>query len=165
MGWLRGMIVWLFGVVIAIAAGLVVLPLAALLDPATRQTGSALAELAFLALTRSELDPSSAGEAARLAHFVWASAVAICVTPVILAVLIGEIAQVRSLLWYAGATGCIAAAAPWLIRAAFHTPKAGTASPEELRFALVFFLTGVVSGTVFWLIAGGTRDKLAAKPT
>jgi hypothetical protein len=153
MSWLRRTIVWLFGIAVAIAAGLAVLPLAALLDPATRHAGSALAGLAIFAITRTGLDPSSAGEAMRLAQLVWAGAMAICVMPIVLTVLIGEIARVRSFLWYAGATGLLAAAAPWLLRAAFHSHKAGSASPEELSFAFVFFLTGVFSGTVFWLIA------------
>ncbi len=82
----------------------------------------------------------------------------------IIAVLIGEIARVRSSLWYAGATGVLAASVPWLARAAFHTQKAVSASPEELRFAFVFFLTGAASGFVFWLITSGDRKALSTRP-
>jgi hypothetical protein len=155
MNGLRRAIVGFFGLAIAITAGLVVLPTAASLDPATRRIGADLAQSALFALARSD----SALEAAGIVQFVWTAVVAVCVLPLVIIVLIGEIARVHSLLWYAGATGLMAASAPWFARAAFHTQKAVNASPEELRFAFVFFLTGAASGLVFWLIAGGDRSR------
>jgi len=157
MNCIRRAIVVLFGIAIAIAAGLAVLPVAALVDPVTREAGFALAEVAFFALTRVDLDNLSVPDAAGLIHFAWTTVMAICVMPLVFAVLLGEIAKVRSFLWYTGATGFIAASTPWLIRGAFHTHRATSASPEELRFALVFFFTGIVSGAVFWFVAGGSE--------
>ncbi len=162
MNLLRRAIVVLFGAAIAIAAGLATLPIAALLDPVTRDAGFALAEVAFFALTRASPDNSSLAELAGLIHFAWTAVMAICVMPLAFAVLLGEIAKVRSFFWYAGATGVIAASTPWLIRGAFHTQRATSASPEELRFALVFFFTGIVSGAVFWFVAGGSESERQA---
>jgi hypothetical protein len=159
MSFLRRAIVVLFGAAIAIAAGLAALPVAALLDPVTRDAGFALAEVAFFALTRVDPDDLSVADLGGLIHFAWTAVMAICVMPLVFAVLLGEIAKVRSFLWYAGATGVIAASTPWLIRGAFHTQRAISASPEELRFALVFFFTGIVSGAVFWFVAGGSESK------
>ncbi|WP_051953205.1 hypothetical protein [Methylocapsa aurea] len=164
MNGLRRAIVLLFGAAIAIAAGLIVFPMAALVDPVTREAGYALAEFTFFAFTRSQIDGLSMGEEEGLFHFVWAAVMAICVAPVVFAALIGEIARVRSFLWYAGATGFIAACAPWVIRAAFHTQRATSASPDELRFAIVFFFTGIVSGAVFWFIAGNSGHEANSAP-
>ncbi|WOJ89033.1 hypothetical protein RZS28_14650 [Methylocapsa polymorpha] len=159
MNRIRRAIVVSFGIAIAIAAGLAVLPVAALIDPVTRDAGFALAEVAFFALTRVDLNELSRADTAGLLHFAWTAVMAICVMPLVFAVLLGEIAKVRSFFWYAGATGFIAASTPWLIRGAFHTHRVTSASPEELRFALVFFFTGMVSGAVFWFIAGGSEGE------
>jgi hypothetical protein len=154
MNGLRGAILSLFGLTVAIAAALVVLPIASLLDPVTRQAGAAFAHFAFFSLADSDLAESPAVAAAELAHFVWTAVIAVCVLPLAMTVLIGAVARVHSLFWYAGGTGFIAALAPWVARAAFGSAKAVSASPAELRFAFVFFLTGAASGFVFWLLAG-----------
>jgi uncharacterized membrane protein len=159
MSFIRRAIVVLFGIGIAIAAALAVLPVAAFFDPVTREAGFALAEVAFFGLVRMDSDDLLLGDAVGLVHFAWTAVMAICVMPLVFAVLFGEIAKVRSFFWYAGATGFIAAATPWLIRGAFHTQRASSASPEELRFALVFFFTGLISGAVFWLVAGGPERE------
>ncbi|HUZ91182.1 MAG TPA: hypothetical protein VMU78_04690, partial [Methylocella sp.] len=59
-------------------------------------------------------------------------------------------------------TGFVAAAAPWLIRATLHLPRASGYNFAELRFALVFFLGGLISGSVYWLLAG--RDAGGRAP-
>jgi hypothetical protein len=159
MNALRRAIVIFFGAAVAIAAGLVILPIAAVIDPVTRQAGFALAEFTFFAFTRTGLDGLSDSDGVRLLHFAWAAVVTVCVAPLIFAVLIGELARVRSLIWYAGATGLIAACAPWLIRAAFQLQRATMVSPEEARFALVFFFTGLVSGAVFWVVTGSAAAE------
>ncbi|MGO9673256.1 MAG: hypothetical protein ACLPSF_03645 [Methylocella sp.] len=154
MNGLRGAILSLFGLTVAIAAALVVLPIACLVDPATRQAGAAFAHFAFFSLANPDLAESPAFAAAELARFLWTVVVAVCVIPLAMTVLIGAAARAHSLIWYAGGTGFIAALAPWVARAAFGSAKAVSASPAELRFAFVFFLTGAVSGFVFWLLAG-----------
>ncbi|WP_026605878.1 hypothetical protein [Methylocapsa acidiphila] len=159
MPFFRRAIVLLFGAAIAVAAGVVVLPVAALVDPVTRAAGFAIAEVAFFALTRMDPDDLASADLGGIVHFAWTAFMAICVMPLVFTILLGEIAKVRSFFWYAGATGLIAASTPWLIRGAFHSQRAASASPEELRFALLFFLTGIVSGAVFWLVAGGSESR------
>jgi hypothetical protein len=67
--------------------------------------------------------------------------------------LVGEVAGVRAYTWYAGATALIAAAAPTILRAARGGGRLAEASPAEGRFALLFFLAGALTGTIYWLIA------------
>ena len=55
MNGLRAAILSLFGLTVAIAAALVVLPIASLLDPVTRQAGAAFAHFAFFSLADSDL--------------------------------------------------------------------------------------------------------------
>lgn len=89
--------------------------------------------------------------------------IAVCVLPLGMTVLIGAAARAHSLIWYAGGTACVAALAPWVARAAFGSGKAAGVNTAELQFALIFFLTGAASGSVFWLLAGrdaGARQKL-----
>ena len=62
--------------------------------------------------------------------------------------------------WYTCATGCAAALAPWLIRVTLHLPRAAGYNLAQLRFAFVFFLAGLISGFVYWLLAG--RDAGAS---
>jgi hypothetical protein len=150
----RRAILSVFGMTVGIAAALVVLPAAALIDPATREAGAAFAHFAFFSMADSALERSSAVAVAELARFVWTVLVAVCVIPLVLTVLVGAAAGVHSLAWYAGGTGVFAALSPWIARAAFHSAKAASASAAEMRFAFVFFLTGAAAGLVFWLLAG-----------
>jgi len=94
------------------------------------------------------------GGLAALARFVWMAVLTVCVVPVVAVASLGEIARVRALPWYAGATGVVAASAPWLIRAILHLPRAAGYNFAELRFAIVFFVAGLISGSVYWLLAG-----------
>ncbi|VTZ51710.1 conserved membrane hypothetical protein [Methylocella tundrae] len=164
MNGIRRALVVSLGLLVAIAAGLILLPVIAVLDPAAREAGAAFAQFVFLYLARSGLEGSSAFAGAELARFVWTAAIAVCVAPLIITVLIGESARVRSSIWYVGATGVIAAATPWVARAAFRTTRAISATPEELRFAFVFFLTGAVSGLIYWMIAGRPASDRSAAP-
>jgi hypothetical protein len=154
MNGLRGAILGLFGLMVAIAAALVVLPIACLLDPVTRQAAAAFAHFAFFSLADPGFPESPAVAAAELARFVWTAIVAVCVVPLAVTVLTGAVAGVHSMIWYVGATGLIAALAPFVARAALGTGKALSASPAEMRFVFAFFLTGAASGFVFWLLAG-----------
>ena len=141
MVWPRRAIGVIFATAVAIGAGLVLLPVAALVD----------AEIA---------DGLDCGGLPALTRFVWVAVMTVCVVPVVAAASIGEVAKVRALSWYAGATGLAAASAPWLIRATLHLPRAAGYNFAELRFALVFFFAGLISGSVYWLLAG--RDAGAS---
>ena len=144
----------IFAASVAIGAGLVFVPVAALVDPVTRAAGFALIQYAVLALDADFAAGPEGGDFALLARFVWMAVVMVCAVPVVFVALIGEIARVRTLFWYAIATGCVAASAPWLIRATWHLPRVADYNFAEMRFALVFFFGGLVSGSVYWLLAG-----------
>ena len=161
---IRRAIVVFFGLLVAIAAGLIVLPVATALDPAARRAAAAFAHFAFFSVAESGAYGSPAFAAAELTRFVWTALVAVCVTPLAITVLVGEIARVRSFVWYVGATGLFAASAPWFARAAFNTMRVVSASPEELRFAFLFFLTGAVSGLVYWALCGRGGNGGPAAP-
>jgi hypothetical protein len=63
--------------------------------------------------------------------------------------ILSEALGIRSLVWYAGATGVLTAAVPWILRGA-----ARVANPAELHVSLVLALTGAAAGFVYWAIAG-----------
>jgi hypothetical protein len=161
MVWLRRATGVIFATAVAIGAGLVFLPVAALADPVTRAAGFALIQFAIWALADADFaDRLNGGGLAALTRFVWTAVVTVCVVPVFAVAAIGEVARVRALSWYAGATAAAAASAPWLIRAALHLPRAADYNFVELRFAFVFFLAGLIAGSVYWLLAG--RDAGAS---
>ena len=155
MIWPRRAIGTIFAMAVAIGAGLVFLPVAAFVDPVTRAAGFALIQFAVWALADADIaDGLDGGGLAALARFVWMAVMTVCAVPVVAVASIGEIARVRALPWYAGASGLAAASAPWLIRATFHLPRAAEYNFAELRFALVFFVAGLISGSVYWFLAG-----------
>ena len=126
------------------------LPLVAFFDPVTRSSGFALMELAVAATVDAEvMDGLDSYSLTALTRFMWMALVSVCVAPLVAVALIGEIAKVRTIVWYAGATGAAAASAPWLIRAALRLPRAGDYDSVELRFALIFFIHYFVVSPVF----------------
>jgi hypothetical protein len=148
----------------AIATALVVLPVLILFDPLSGDSGLIASLGGFIDLLDRTLEDVPANEVVTLfAGFIWASALMICVVPIVTVALIGEIASARSLLWYSGGTGGLAAAMPWLLRASYHTGNLASAKPIELRFALLFFLTGTAAGFVYWALCG-RRAGLLPKP-
>lgn len=163
MGWLLRALGVLFSMGIAVGVGLIFLPVALLIDPMTRDASFALIQFSLAALSAADFEGSLSGdELAVLPRLAWTALMAVCVIPLLAVAAIGEIARVRSLLWYAGATGFIAASAPWILREMLHLHRATDASPEELRFALIFFVSGLVSGSVYWLLAGRHLGRSAA---
>jgi nitrate reductase NapE component len=160
MGWLRPALAALFGLVIASAAGLLVLPVLVLVDPVTRDASYALVEAVLQVLGEAEFDPFAAAEADAVLRFLYAAVIAIGFFPIVVVAIVGALGQLRSWTFLAGATGTVTAAMPWVLRSAYHLPRTGTASAMEMRFALVLFLTGIVVGSVFWFVAatfGGSR--------
>lgn len=155
MRWIRRAIGVIFATGVAIGAGLLCLPVAALVDPVTCASSFAVIRFAIASVADAGLpDRFDDSDLAQLTGVVWTAAMAVCAVPVVAVALLGEVAKVRGVLWYAGATGMAAASAPWVLRAAFRLPGAADYNSVELRFALVFFLTGLVSGSIYWLLAG-----------
>lgn len=140
---------------VAVAAGLVFLPVAALVDPVTRGAGAAFSAhgiFALLAASASAIGPAQAADAFVFA--LWSIAMMICVAPVVVVALVGEAAGTASGLWYVLATGTVAAGLPWLVRAHHAGVDDAAGGQAEGRLALLFFLTGACSGLIYWLIAG-----------
>ena len=73
--------------------------------------------------------------------------------------LVGEVAGLRRLAWYAGATGLLTAVIPWLLRG-----SARVASPAELHVGFVLALTGAVAGLFYWMVAGRSAGRRAPSP-
>jgi hypothetical protein len=153
---LRRLVRIALGMVVAIAASVVFLPLAALVDPTTREIGAALSGVALLALFGALSDPNAAQTVDGMASAFQTAILAICAVPLVVTALIGELAKVRSWVWYAIATGGLAAALPFVMRLGLATQTNPSAARQmaETRFALLFFLTGVLAGFLYWLVAG-----------
>jgi hypothetical protein len=151
---LRRVLVICFAFLIAAGAGALFLPLAALADPVLRETGlRALGSTLLGALDEPWREPDLGWGLAVLGQAFWAVLVGVCAAPLAFAALLGEMAGTRSLIWHAGASGALAAASPWILRAARGLPGATHANPLEIRVAVLFFLTGALTGAVYWLIA------------
>jgi uncharacterized membrane protein len=159
------------GVLAAMTAGaataLLVLPLLIVFDPLSNGAGLIASLSGFIDILDNTLEDMPANEVVSLfAGFIWLAALMICVLPVVLVALIGEIASVRSLIWYSGATGVVAASMPWFLRVIYQLDDAISAKPIELRFALLFFLTGTTAGFIYWSICGrraGLRSVTASR--
>jgi hypothetical protein len=151
---LRRLIFIVFAFLIASCAGVFLLVMAALFDPATREAGL-VATMNGIFFIIDEAMRHGDPEDAIAAFFAVAQAIAIavCVAPLAVAVATGEAMGVRQLIWYSGISGVFAGASPWIARAARGLDRAREATPIEARIALLFFLTGVFTGFVYWLIA------------
>jgi hypothetical protein len=156
------------GLVLGAAAALVFLPVAAFFDPVTREAGAAIGSLGIMAALANATGAAE-GEVAAFGAAIATGLAAICVVPLVVTALIGEVARVRSLVWYAGVTGLISAAMPYILRAGLRTQSlAGEgASTAEQRFLLLFFLTGALAGFIYWAVAGrgGMREVPARQDT
>ena len=62
-----------FGLLVAVAAGLILLPVAIALDPTARKAATALAHFAFFSIIESSADGSPVFAAIELTRFVWSA--------------------------------------------------------------------------------------------
>jgi hypothetical protein len=151
---LRRIFVMSFGFVLAASCGALFLPIAALSDPTVREVGFEAVVggvFAMLDETARQGDPTAGFQALGLVF--WAILIAVCVAPLAFGALVGEIAGARSWSWYLGASGLLAAASPWIARGARAQASGRPPSQTELRVLGLFFLTGALTGFVYWLIA------------
>src|SRR4051812_5533868 len=80
------------------------------------------------------------------------------VLPPLMIAVISEVLKLRSLIWYALATGVLTASVPWILRGA-----ARIANPAELHVSAILGLTGAVAGFIYWAISG--RDAGGNRPS
>ena len=150
---MRRLIVVILSLCVACAGAIIFLPMAGLFDPTIR---SATGEIFFRLLDRLvSYDGSPEEPIVALAGLTSIIFLAICVVPVVIVALIGELGRVSSILWYVGGTAILAAAMPWILRAAkgSGTQASAAMGATEQRMMLLFFLTGAVAGFIYWLLA------------
>lgn len=142
----------------AVPAATMFLFFAGLMEPAGQQLARAFIEATgdFLADAFAFGD----GDAAATALFVgiWQIGLMVLVVPAAVAAFVGEIVGTRSYLWYAGCAAALTAAMPWIARAS--AGGGGTAfAAGEGRLTAVLFLTGIVAGSIIWLIQGQSAGR------
>ena len=145
------------GLLCAAAVAAVSIPVLAFFDPLVRE--AMIWVVMGKLLTVFGAPPGPANAEGLLTELMRASTLTICIAPVALAALIGELRRLRSWIWYACCSGMIAAATPFDLHPwAEAEQNAGAQEPDvmmlELRFILLFFIVGMIAGTTYWLIAG-----------
>ena len=148
------------GLACASAAALLFLPFAVLVDPLVQSTANpAPADHWFDILERLFWDDDPQEALATFVQLIWTIGMLVCVVPVTIAALIGGLTRTRSFVFFAGLTGILAAAMPWILRASRFADRGGQISAAEGHLTLILFLTGVVAGTIYWVIAGRGERK------
>jgi hypothetical protein len=149
---IRRLVLVPFGLLLAIAAGVMALAVAALLDPALSgplANALALGAMSLVDALLAHEDPGPVIEpvASGLARLAFA----LFVAPPVFSALACELVGTRRLLAHAGLAALLAAAAPFLLRGSGRG-----ATPEEVHVAAVLALVGAAAGAVYWSAAGRT---------
>jgi hypothetical protein len=154
----------LFGLLLAIPAGLLALAIGIALEPAAQDLLATLGLAGFDAIY-FEIWRGGAPDlvAADLVVGAWALSTTLLVLPSALVALIGEGVGTRSFVWYGFACGALTAALPWLGRGHDDLPEITAVSAAEGRLTALLFLTGAAAGLTYWLVAG--RSAVRPRPT
>jgi hypothetical protein len=156
------LVLFLVALILAIPAGTVTLAVGVIMEPTAHEliarVGIALIDVLFT----EAIGDGAADLVVRDVIFgLWLLSLILLIAPVGLVGLIGETIGSHSFLFYSGLTGLATAAIPWLMRGGFvQTP----AIQAELRLTAILFLTGAVSGLVYWAIAGRTAGPQREAP-
>ena len=138
----------------AAMAAVVAMAAMAVLDPITRIAGLTY----FLGGLLSALGAPAGenGPILIILALLQGMALAICVAPVTIAALVGELARMQSWRWYACCSGLIAAAMPFDLPDGTKAPGRSETSiiSVEGHFVALFFFVGLIAGTIYWLMAG-----------
>jgi hypothetical protein len=147
---MRRLIVVIIALAVAITAGLLFLSVAGLAVPATRELAADAGIGAFLSMMASIFGPDGPNPmvAVAVGGFV-ALLAALLLLPPVLVALVGEVAGLRSYVWYAGGAGVLTMAIAWM-----GQPAGERLDAADGKIMLLLFLTGAVSGLVYWAIAG-----------
>lgn len=154
------LILTIIGLACGSAAALLFLPVAVIFDPLVQSAASHLPADHWVDILQglfSEDDPEET--VATIMHLIWTIGMLVCVIPVTITALVGGVARSRHFLFYACMTGFLAAAMPWILRASRFADRGGKMSSAEAHLTLILFLTGVVAGTIYWLIAARSVGK------
>jgi hypothetical protein len=155
---LRWLLLIPFGLVMAMAAGLVAMMIAAAAEPTLAlMVGGGIERLLdiLFGLADSGIDPTPTAQAA----FALVSRLgfAIIVLPVVLVAVGAELFGLRSGLIQSGSTGLLTALLPLALLGLTRTP-----SGPEMQVLGALVLVGAASGFVYWLIAGRSAGGEAA---
>ena len=161
MRFLGRALLFLFGLLLAITAGLLALVVGIAVEPAARELIAALGAAGFDDIL-SDLWEGDTPELAPggLLIRLWAVSATLLVLPPALVALIGEIAGARSFVWYGFGCGALTAALPWLSRGS-KPSVGGDVLVAEGRITAVLFVAGAAAGLTYWLVAGrsaGSRE-------
>jgi hypothetical protein len=162
------------GLILAIAAGFICLLIGGLAEPAGRRVLEGIGWIFLLAVRADAMKGEPATSYLELAtRIIWGATVAVVVLPPVLTALIGEVARLRSAVWYIGAPAVLTAAIPWLargVRAAGSSAirdaatRSAATQADEARLALLLFLTGALAGFIYWAVAGRDAGNGRAEP-
>jgi hypothetical protein len=147
---------FLFGLLLAIPAGVVALAVGIALEPAAQELIGALGAAGFEDFLFDLWDDGLPAIApGSLLVRVWALSATLLILPPALVALVGEIAGTRSFVWYGFGCGALTAALPWLGRSSERFSD-GDVLGAEGRITALLFVTGAVAGLTYWLVAGRT---------
>ena len=145
---------FLFGLLLAIPAGLIALSIGIAFEPAAQDLVAALAAAGFEAIVTGLWREGPSAFAAEGVFFgLWALSAVVLVLPPALVGLIGEFVGIRSFVWYGLGCGALTAALPWLRRGSERFTDNNVLGAEG-RITALLFLTGAVAGLIYWLVAG-----------
>ncbi len=121
------------------------------------RTGAALFDVMALIVAH--------GVAGTAGDWIWmatravrAALATVCFAPIAVVAVIGEAVQMRSRVAIAGCTGALTAALPLMLSSRGDSVASGGVAGEE-RVVTLLFLTGVIAGLVYGLVAGGRARK------
>jgi hypothetical protein len=151
------------GLILAIAASFIFLVVAGLAEPAGRKVLEGIGWLFLIAIHSDAMRGDPPGSYIVLAtRIVWWATLAVVVAPILITALIGEVARLNSFIFYVCAPAILMACLPWLAR---NARTAGGSSirdaaahslgvqVNEARLALLLFLSGALSGFIYWAVA------------
>jgi hypothetical protein len=147
---MRRLFVCILAFVVAIAAGMLFLAIAGLVVPETRELATDMSLGPFLLSVVGMAHGDSPDRVwSIVALTFWILALAVLVVPPAVTAIVGEFGGFRSVSYYGAATGLLAAAIAFLGHPAGERPDT-----SEGKVMLLIFLTGAVTGIIYWALAG-----------
>ena len=141
------LILTIIGLACASAAAMLFLPFAIVVDPLVQSAASHVPADHWFDIFQNLLSENDPEEAvATIVQLLWTIGMLVCVLP---RHHHGpdrrRRARAHSYVFYAGLTGVLAAAAPWILRASRFADRGGQMTSAEAHLTLILFLTGVVA--------------------
>ncbi len=139
----------LFGLILAWGSGILTLVVLALFTPEVWNTGlEFLATAAYSSLLANDPVRVVTVDAERAQRLIFA----VSIMPVALSAATAELFRIGNFLWHAVAPGAVAALIPWLFMQSGAYPI-DTVLPDNSTVTTALLVSGIVGGTVYWLIA------------